>query len=368
MTLGDRLKLARESIGYKQEQVAEKSGIGISSLSEFENDKREPRFSQLSKLAEVYRRTIDFFLREDSVPEGLMLWRDKPEDLAAKEAEAQFRQYCEQFHRLEQLMGEVRLKSLPAPEVTTADELSFGIVNTFAHNIINELRLGERPALSLQKALEEDYSIKIFHLCFEGSAISVKSEFFGAAILLNKSNHCKAWRRHYDLAHELFHLLTWDLFRKDLKDVPTDREEKLANAFASRLLLPTDSIKPKIDALLSKHKSLNLQSLDIIAREFGVSLEALLWRLVYLYNVSPDKVLEYIEKSKHLSAEWPARNSDQPDELPERYCSLAIRALRAGRLSLMQFAKYMNMSYRDAQKYLPEEEGASDEEISISVA
>ena len=368
MALGDRLKFARESIGYRQDQVAKKSGIGISSLSEFENNKREPRFSQLSKLAEIYRRTIDFFLREDTVPEGLMLWRDKPEALAAKEAEAQFRQYCEQFHRLEQLMGEVRFKSLPAPDVRTADELNFDVVDTFARRIINELRLGDRPALSLQKALEEDYCIKIFHLRFEGSAISVKSEFFGAAILLNKSNRCKAWRRHYDLAHELFHLFTWDLFRKDLKDIPSDREEKLANAFASRLLLPTDSVKPKIDALLGPHKELNLQSLDVIAREFGVSLDALLWRLVYLYNVPSEKVPEYIEKSKQLSSEWPARNSDQPDELPERYCGLAIRALRAGRLSLLQFSKYMNISYRDAQRYLPEEEGASDEEISISVA
>jgi hypothetical protein len=62
------------------------------------------------------------------------------------------------------------------------------------------------------------------------------------------------------------------------------------------------------------------------------------------------------------------RESDKVESLPERYCDLAQRALRNGRLSLMQFAKYMGISYKKAQEYLTDEEGLTDEEISIPVA
>ena len=40
MNIGERLKIARNAIGYTLEKASQESGIGQSSLSEFENDKR----------------------------------------------------------------------------------------------------------------------------------------------------------------------------------------------------------------------------------------------------------------------------------------------------------------------------------------
>ena len=78
MHIGPRLRIARNAVGYTLHKVAKETGIGQSSLSEFENDRREPRFSQLSKLAALYRRPVEFFLREDMPAENVMLWRDAP--------------------------------------------------------------------------------------------------------------------------------------------------------------------------------------------------------------------------------------------------------------------------------------------------
>ena len=64
MDIGARLKIAREAVGYTLDRVENESGIGASSISDFENEKREPKFSQLSKLAEIYKRSIDFFLAD----------------------------------------------------------------------------------------------------------------------------------------------------------------------------------------------------------------------------------------------------------------------------------------------------------------
>ena len=77
--LAERLKIARRAIGYSLQQVSLESGIGESSISEFENSKREPKFSQLSKLAQVYKKTIEFFLTDEPLIENLMLWRDEPD-------------------------------------------------------------------------------------------------------------------------------------------------------------------------------------------------------------------------------------------------------------------------------------------------
>ena len=77
MDIGQRLKIARETIDYTLKKASQESEIGESSISEFENSKREPKFSQLSRLAEVYRKTIDFFLSDEPIIEDTVLWRDK---------------------------------------------------------------------------------------------------------------------------------------------------------------------------------------------------------------------------------------------------------------------------------------------------
>jgi Zn-dependent peptidase ImmA (M78 family)/transcriptional regulator with XRE-family HTH domain len=368
MQIGQRIKIAREAIGYTLERASSESGIGLSSLSEFENNKREPKFSHLSKLSDVYKKSIEFFLTDSLLAEPIMLWRDAPENsVDMKKTEAEFYQLCQQYHRLEVLCGEVGYSGLPVSRVKR-EEFDYKHAGGLATEFQKEYILGEIPSASLKQILEERFCVKIFHLVFSGSAISTVSSEFGPAILLNANS--KLWRRNYDLAHELFHLLTWSVFRTgDAQDnKPGSDEEKLANAFASRLLLPTDAVKDKIDAALNQRAQVSFDDLDEIAREFGVSMEALLWRIMYIYNKTPEEVEKYIEQARKIRLLRPLRKSDIPDRLPERYCSLAIRALRAGKLSLMQFKKFIGITYKEAEEYLVDDEDFTDEKISISIA
>jgi len=372
MDIGQRLKIARETIGYTQEKVSDESAkkgqaIGISSISAFENNEREPKFSQLSMLAEIYRKSIEFFLTDQPITTEVMLWRAKPNnETEMKESEARFKQLLEQYRKLEAITGEIKKVQLPVVEVK-ANQFAYSDANLLAEKIYKEFGLGELPSASLKQTLEEKYYVKIFHLSFRGSAISMFSPVFGPAILLNKDS--KLWRRNFDLAHELFHILTWNIFR--LKDSPNtepaDREERLANAFASRLLLPTDVVKNRIESAINEKHEISFEALNEIAREFGVSLDALMWRLLYLYNKPAEQIERNIAQAKSIMDNLPHRKSDDPEELPERYCRLATRALREGKLSLMRFARYMEISYKKAQEYLLEDKDVADEKISISV-
>jgi len=365
MDIGRRLKDARDAIGYTLEKAEKESGIGASSLSEFENGKREPKFSQLAKLAEVYKRSIDFFLTDKLPAEPVMLWRDPPGEDERKKIESDFTQLCEQYHNLELCTGERIPVKLPQPDITNPEDFSFHQAESFARKTQKELCLGDIPSASLKRILEERYYVKIFHLDFSGSAISTVSEEFGPAVLLNSRN--VAWRRNYDLAHELFHLLTWSIFRVKSKEA-NENEEKFANSFASRFLMPEESLKQRIASLANKHGEARLEQLDDLAREFGVSLDAMVYRVASLYKIRKEDAEKFLAAAKQLSERHKPRESDKAETLPERYFDLAQRALRDGRLSLMQFAKYMGISYKKAQEYLTDDEGFTDEEISIPVA
>jgi Zn-dependent peptidase ImmA (M78 family) len=366
MDLGPRLKMARKAIGYTLKKAGEQSGIGESSLSEFENSKREPKFSQLSRLANLYKKNMEFFLTDEPIVQSIMLWRDKPDTEAEqKRTEAEFRQLCEQYRRLEILMDEVKEPKLAAPEIAGEQDFGFDEAESFAKQVQDRFRLGEIPIASLKRILEEVYYIKVFYLDFEGSAISIVSEEFGPAILLNRKN--KQWRRSYDLAHELFHILTWNFFRHTSDEV-SEFENKLANAFASKLLMTEEAIKNRIKRSLDDQDQIGFDQLDDMAREFDVSLIALIYRLAGIFRLKREDTSQYIDAAQRYLGIAERRPSFEPPKLPERYCDLAIRALRQGRLSAMQFAKYMGLSYRKAQEYLTDDEDFMDEKVSISIA
>jgi len=364
MDIGNRLKTARNAIGYTLEKASSESGIGESSISEFENNKREPKFSQLSRLAETYKKKTEFFLTDKLIIENVMLWRDKPNnEEEARKTEAEFYQLCEQYRDLEIITNEVKDSKLPVPDITDPTKFDYDQAELFAKQVQEKFRLGDVPIASLKQILEEIYFVKIFYLNFTGSTISRVWEQFGPSILLNAKN--KQWRRSYDLAHELFHLLTWDVFRIKNK-IESDYENKLANAFASRLLMPEESIKNRVKQSLNDQGQISLDQLDDIARKFDVSLDALVYRIASIFKFQKEDTNKYLDAAKALAQTHKPRPSYEPATLPERYCDLAQRALNEGKLSLMQFAKYMGISYKKAQEYLTEDEDLKDEKISIS--
>lgn len=371
MDIGKRLKIARNAIGYTLERASQESGIGQSSINEFEHNKREPKFSQLSKLAGVYKKKIEFFLTDKPIIEKVMLWRSKPtSEEEMKRTEAEFAQLCEHYRNLEILTGEVRKARFPEPNVDKPEDFTFEQAESFARKVQNQFCLGDIPSASIKQVLEERYYVKIFHLAFFGSAISTFSPEFGYAVLLNIDRTTKQWRRNFDLAHEFFHLLTWNIFTicRSQNNQPTEDEEKLANAFASQLLMPDDALRERVDLRKNEQGEIELDHLDDIAREFGVSLGALVYRIANLFRMQKQDTEKYLAAAKKLAKFHKHRESENQETLPERYCDLATRALREGKLSLMQFAKYMGISYRKAEEYLTDDEDFTDEKISISIA
>ena len=370
MPLHDRLRYARERAALSGAQVRDRIGVGESSLSEFEHGKREPSLSQLQKLADLYRRSVSFFFAEGPVAaEPAILWRMRPQD-NAEEIEVRFLRLCEQYHNLEMWCDERAPVSLP-PAKGDATKFGYSDAEELAKQVRRELQLGDRPGQCLLAVLEEVCGVKVFHLDFEpsGTAASAVSETFGAAVLLNANN--ARWRRNHDLAHELFHLLTWSLFHPVAGGpmVAGDWEEKLATTFASNLLMPSEPFESAINSRARDGK-ITFESLFDIARQFDVSVESVLWRMHILQHrgqSSSDLTKGEIDQAKRLSPLLEERESPKPHLWPARYRALAIKSLRRGEIAIGRFAEYLNISRHEAMRFV-EQEATEDEEVPIAPA
>lgn len=366
--LAEKLIYARKRMNLKGHQVESETGIGPSSLSDFEKGKRMPSLSQLASLARVYNRSTTFFMDDSPIPQETVLWRKRPTD-NAEDIETRFLRLCEQYSRLEVWCDDRVPDRLPKP-ARKID--SYDGAELLADQVRQDLHLGKQPGGELLRVLEEHYGVKVFHLPVEptGTAASAKNERFGSAILLNAKN--KSWRRNFDLAHELFHLLTWEMFRSGEEgtslDAP-DMEEKWATCFARSLLMPSNSVK---EAVYQRNPSGQLTFADLydIAREFDVSIEALLWQLHFVFNKGSERKQEteaLITKARERYEVYETRESPKIPDRPVRFKALAIEALHKGSLSIGRFAEYMGISRAKALDYV-KQETEDIEQIQVTAA
>jgi transcriptional regulator with XRE-family HTH domain len=65
-TLGERLRMAREFVGLKQEEVARHLSIPRSALSNIEAGQRKVDALELARLAKLYQRPVSWFTGEDT--------------------------------------------------------------------------------------------------------------------------------------------------------------------------------------------------------------------------------------------------------------------------------------------------------------
>lgn len=366
--IGERLRFARQQRGWTLDALAASTAIPVSSLSEFENGKREPRLTHLEKLAQAHGRPVAwFFATSEDVP-SVVLWRKRPESAeTAALIEGQFLKLCNWYHNLEKWCDEVRPYLLPDAK---GDRERFGWsdAESLASTVRNQLSLGQRPAFSLLNVLENTCGIRVFHLQFDpsGTAACMRSEDSGMAVLLNGKN--KRWRRNFDLAHELFHLLTWRIFRTgDGAHEAGEQEEKLADKFASCLLIPDEPLRVAIAAATKSSGGLKHAELFDIARQFDVSIEALLWRIHGVFSRTREDTEADIAVCKSLRDVFDVREDSQPPSLPERYRALALRALREGEFSVGRAAEYLGVSRQEAMA-LDDIKDVKDDAISLSPA
>lgn len=354
--LAERIRKARQRLSLTQTDLAQQAGLGSAqTVSQIEKGERDVKAWELFNLAKSLRVNLsDLLVEEPLAALAPVLWRKSP--VKNKPVlEADFLQHCRDYNMLERLCDEPSGRELPV-EGRDPRVMNFPKAQGYAEEVTKQLKLGTRPASCLQGILEEQFGFKVWYqrMGEDGSAASTKGDF-GPAVLINGDE--PPWRRNYSFAHELFHLLTWEYAGESLEGEGQfpDRIERLADVFASSLLLPEEAVVEAVKRHGGDDK-INYLGLVQVAREFDVSTVALLWRLANLGILSEDSVSSIREDPKFKQQDKASHMGRWalPPEIPERFVRLAFTAYQKEKLTRPRLAELLQTSLVDLNERLLE--------------
>jgi Zn-dependent peptidase ImmA (M78 family)/transcriptional regulator with XRE-family HTH domain len=344
--IGYRVKAAREAKGWTQDQLAQ--GLGLNdrqSVSDIENGKRALKPDELLALSDLLERDIEFFIDPFAVAgEAQFSWRaapEVPEDILDG-FELKAGQWIGLLRWLREQQGS--RTSVLKRALRLSAQSSFEDAQERAESLVAELDLGVIPAETLIDKIERELDIPVLFVdtveADNGNTISGATchlEEMGV-ILINR-NETEA-RRFYDLAHELFHALTWDAMKPDHRESNSIEErnkgkriEQLANNFAAALLMPRASLNKLIDG----SRQGDIAHLCEVAALLRVAPVALAWRLFNLKLIGDDTRRALSQEKQRPSVSGP------PKRFSVSFVRMLHEALENGRLSARKAAKAMGL-------------------------
>ena len=360
--LGERLRQARAAVGVSQVEVAATLGIPRSAVSLIESGDRGVSTHELIKLARLYHQPLEelLFRTQDIAPddhEGSVLRYFRTAAPLRKEDERWLRKAEKQWHRYAELERDLlgaQHYALPTYPVPRGRPYEQG--EHLAQQERRRLRLGVAPVRSMIDLLESE-GVKVLLLPFPGktdvSGCYFFSDDYGPCVLINDKEI--STRRRFTAAHEYCHFLV-DREQTEGEMCAQNRQtepfERRANSFAAAFLLPADGV---MEALYDSDVSPGaVEPEDVISLmyRFGVSYEAVLWRLLNLGWISRRRRAELSELSPTaLAADlgYPQEAGGQ-ETRPDRFQKLALEAWRSKQISLKDLAELLEVSPQALKK------------------
>ena len=206
---------------------------------------------------------------------------------------------------------------------------------------VADFELGSVPAARLPDTMERRLGILVL-------MVDVLDGISGAAcrlpdldaVLINR--HEVAGRRNFDLAHELFHILTWDAMPpahvEEATEYSKNRVEQLANNFASAALMPVAALDR-----FAAPKSVTAAWLNDTAEALGVTATALKWRLVALGRLD-DALANKISDAALRNNGRDIADQKTPPLYSKAFMEVVVLAIEEGHMSARKAADLLDMT------------------------
>ncbi len=350
INVGLRVAHARDAMGMNQEQLSKALGFNDrQTLSDIETGKRAVKAEELSQLSDLLDQDIEFFLDPFSVvAEAQYSWRasmDVPEaELDRFEAKA-----SGWVGMLRWLRAHSPVTRSPLRFTLGLDERSmFEQAQSSAERLVAQFDLGPLPGQKLIEFVESSLDIPVLFVDMNNE--EQQGSISGAAchlpelgaVLVNRREPLA--RRNFDLAHEVFHILTWERMAPQHRETNsfeerrrTRRVEQLADNFAAALLMP----KASLEALIEPARQKDVAHLADVAATLLVSTDALGWRLKALGRID-EPTREALARTRR-----PALIGEVPPLFSSSFVKELHVALDRGRLTARKAAKTLGMSLAD---------------------
>ena len=281
--LGRNIKKYRLLSGYSMRDMADLLGVSHQTIKKYEDDTMVPNSRRLIQIAKLFKVKITDLVNDFSVPTLKYDNFRKSSSLSKKKEEG-----------LQMLIADEIAKYLEvlnfADEVYTFDskKWNFDVDNMYslegvATKVRKLLGISDECALDNLTNKLEDNNFLILEIDFEEKFDGFCEYVDDLAFIILSSKGYE--RNRFTLAHELGHLIL--NFEEDLDEKEVER---YCDFFASCLLMPERAMKKELE--LGQRKLLNNISLNeimLLAREYQVSLNAVIMRLYSLGIIDENK-------------------------------------------------------------------------------
>lgn len=341
--LGSRVRSARDSAGLTQDEVASQLGFSDrQTVSDIETGRRMLKAEELLRLCELTGRDSDYFLDPLNVTgEAEFCWRLNRQSPAnpLSDFEEQSGKWVGLLRWLKD-QREGQRKSALKYALRISERSSFEHATALGEQFVEDLKLGNFPAQCLSERLETDLDISVLYVdVAEGHNISGATCHLPDCTTILINRHENLGRRNYDLAHETFHALSWDSLRPahiefSATDARVKRIERLADNFAASVLMP----KLSLDIAFDSARASDLSYLRDVAARYGVTCEALGWRLLSLELIAERMRIALLNSGKLYG------DASTPAVFSRQFAELLIGALDRGLIAVRRAAKVIGVS------------------------
>jgi Zn-dependent peptidase ImmA (M78 family)/transcriptional regulator with XRE-family HTH domain len=346
--LGAKIRSERNRLGLTQDIVEKRLELPQKALTRMESGERPPSSLELVKLAEVFHVSVGSFFNEEATDDPLVaLHRAAPgleKDPVIREEVYRCLNLCREGIALEKLL------TRPSRQRFSVQSSHMPLTTLEAIKQGEEAGRYERNRLGLGIGVIHDIAGLISSQGIwcaatnlpEGmSGLFLSNQSIGMAILVN-ANHVKM-RQRFSYAHEYAHALLDTDHPVLVSEIENARKliEQRANAFAAAFLLPEEGIAEVMKNLnkgapsrisfcfydvsteemiegeerqLAKSQKILPQDVATIAHRFGVSYEAVVYRLHtlrYLSKESRETLLKQKEEGNQFLRLFFLEDSDE---------------------------------------------------------
>ena len=228
---------------------------------------------------------------------------------------------------------------------------SFEEARDAGERFVAEFDLGPVPGLRLAEVMEDRLGILVLLVDADEGISGAACRLPDLDTVLIARGEVRG-RRNFDLAHELFHILTWDAMPpahvEDAVDFGGNRVEQLANDFATALLMPRDSLVP-----LEDWTSLDMEALcrrlNATAEELRVTSSALRWRLAALGALTRKRARDVPEGALRNNGQ--ARPMDRLPALFSRdFAEVLAAGIDGGHISVRRVGELIGLMIEGLQE------------------
>lgn len=283
---GERLKSARLYRGLTVEELASKLDVSKQTISQYENEKVETPFDKIMLLSRELKFPYEYFIQQENfkIKSGSTYFRSLMKTNKKYRVEQTVKmEHLATIYSILKEYVEFPVLNLPETQSYTSPAEAAQIVRTF-------WGLGSEPLSDVIRILEENgIIITMFRTSTDDiDAFSQLVEIDGEEIFLValSKNKDTAARTHFDIAHELGHIILheWSEDVETLSREQFKEREKEANEFASAFLMPKETFLQDVLTYPT-----NLDYYIQLKKKWKVSIAAMLYRSCDLGVISQNQ-------------------------------------------------------------------------------